>query len=109
MDTKWLTSYSLEIKSMRLEILRDLSGLEVSMGDLQGSKPQRNSKQTTFMRLGVPVTHGGLSENKSMRLEILGDLSGLEVSMADLQGSKSQRNSKQSTFMRLGAPRRMED
>ncbi len=45
----------LKNKSMRLEILRDLSGLEVSMADLQGSKSQRSSKkQATFMRLGAP-------------------------------------------------------
>ncbi len=49
----------LENKSMRLEILRDLSGLEVSMADLQGSKSQRNSKkQTTFKRVGARPVHG---------------------------------------------------
>ncbi len=37
------------------------------MGDLQGSKSQRNSKQTTFMRLGAPPAHGELSRNPLFR------------------------------------------
>ncbi len=50
---------------MRLEILRDLSGLEVSMAGLQGSKSQTNSKkQTNFMRLGAPRRMEDCFENK---------------------------------------------